>query len=474
MHSRVRTSNKYFLMWVFYRWHKRNCHSWCHTLMIHDFSNLPCVVLKSSLQTLQTQNWSLSDIPQCKEKIHLTAKKTQDSLLQRKHDMPHCKKENTTFLPVKKITTFLTAKKTQHDILSMQRKHSILSLQRKHDMTFSQCKENMAFFHCKENTTFLTARETTWITFLSTEALHKGLRSGIQRESEVGRTHTYDLGSIIIWQATFRHKRLAINFGHGCRRLWWREDTMLYPSQTPIQHPLSRIPLPIHQEFQRVQSLCGNMFDLLHTVEWTQPKEHPCNMKRASEQAWERERERDFYSANSTPIRRSFDHGISNSSHSLPTKHHKHPPSLQLALLLTSNSTTQLHKDPLENLRQGKNRLQFDDLHQYLSSITSISIISFHLFLLASLPPLVIPLAFFMPILSSWCFCHSGKCFKLRGFDCGLRHLRRLTYKNSKFVNVTSREHNWAKCLTTSNNYSSKQRGSMTCNQVRQVRLHDL
>ncbi len=284
MPSRVRTSNKYFLRWVFYRWHKQNCHSWCPTLMIHDLSNLPCVVLKSSLQTLQTQNWSLNDIPHCKEKIqHLTAKKTwhsftakktRDFLLQRKHGIPHCKKENTAFLPVKKMTTFLTAKKiwqpltakkTQNEILSIQRKHSILSLQRKHDMTFFQCKENMAFFHCKENTTFLTARETTWRTFLSPEALHKGLRSGIQGESEDGRTHTYDLGSIIIWQATFRHKQLAINFGHGCRRLWWREDTMLYPSQTPIQHTLSRIPLPIHQEFQRVQSLCGKMFDLRHS-----------------------------------------------------------------------------------------------------------------------------------------------------------------------------------------------------------------
>jgi len=139
---------------------------------------------------------------------------------------------------------------------------------------------------------------------------------------------------------------------------------------------------------------------IFSTVEWTQHE--------ASKHERERERERDFYSANSTPIRRSFDHDISNSSHSLPKKHHKHPPSLQLALLLTSNSTTQLHKDPLENLRQGKNRLQFDDLHQSSNSIRSISIISFHLFLLASLPhslpPLVIPLAIFMPILSSWCF----------------------------------------------------------------------
>jgi hypothetical protein len=42
----------------------------------------------------------------------LTAKKKYNTSLQRKHDIPHCKKENTTFLPVKKITTFLTAKKT--------------------------------------------------------------------------------------------------------------------------------------------------------------------------------------------------------------------------------------------------------------------------------------------------------------------------------------------------------------------------
>jgi hypothetical protein len=181
---------------------------------------------------------------------------------------------------------------------------------------------------------------------------------------------------------------------------------MLYPSQTPIQHTLSRIPLPIPQEFQRVQGLCGNMFDLLHSRIDTTKRTYL--QHKASKRASMREREREIYSANSTSIRRSFDHGISNSSHSLPTKHQKHPPSLQLALLLTSNSTTQLHKDPLENLRQGKNRLQFDDLHQSSSSIRSICIISFHLFLLASLPhslpPLVIPLAFFMPILSSWCF----------------------------------------------------------------------
>jgi hypothetical protein len=184
---------------------------------------------------------------------------------------------------------------------------------------------------------------------------------------------------------------------------------------------------------------------IFSTVEWTQPKEHPCNMKRASMR--ERERERDFYSANSTPIRRSFDHDISNSSHSLPKKHHKHPPSLQLALLLTSNSTTQLHKDPLENLRQGKNRLQFDDLHQSSNSIRSIYIISFHLFVLASLPLSVTPSPcdsfgnFYANFVFMVFFVIVGSV-KLRGFDCGLRHLRRLTYKNSKFVNVTSREHN--------------------------------
>jgi hypothetical protein len=214
-----------------------------------------------------------------------------------------------------------------------------------------------------------------------------------------------------------------------------------------------------------------NMFDLLHSRMDT--------TKRTSLQheASKHESERDFYSANLTPIRRSFDHDISNSSHSLPTKHHKHPPSLQLALLLTSNSTR------IPSKLSGKGRTGFNstiyiNLQVALEAI--LSFLSTFFFLPPSLSPSLppsLPLWFLWHFLCQFClhgvFVIVGNV-KLRGFDCGLRHLRRLTYKNSKFVNVASREHNWAKCLTTSNNYSSKQIGSMTCHQVRQVRLHDL
>ncbi len=256
----------------------------------------------------------------------------------------------------------------------MQRKDSILSLQRKHDMTF---------FQCKENTTFLTARETTWRTFPSTEALHKGLHGGIQGESDDGRT------TPMTWGASSYGKPPSGT--NSLRSILDMAAAASGDERIPCStHPKSQSNILSQKYlFQSTKNskgckACVAICLIFSTVEWTQPKEHPCNMKRASEQAWEWER--DFYSANSTPIRRSFDHDISNSSHSLPTKHHKHPPSLQLSLLLTSNSTTQLHKDPLENLRQGKNRLQFNDLHQSSSSIRSISIISFHLFVLASLP----------------------------------------------------------------------------------------
>ncbi len=143
------------------------------------------------------------------------------------------------------------------------------------------------------------------------------------------------------------HKQLAINFGHGCCRLWWQKDAKLHPSKNPIQHTFSRIPLPILQDFKKVQSLCGNMFDLLHTTQKTSLQHE------ASERflAWKLKKER-FYSINSTPIQHSFDHGISNSSHSLPTKHHKHPPSLQLVLFFTTHNYIRIS---LENLKQGKN-----------------------------------------------------------------------------------------------------------------------
>jgi hypothetical protein len=84
----------------------------------------------------------------------------------------------------------------------------------------------------------------------------------------------------------------------------------------------------------------------------TQPQKHHCNMNWVHSLAWKSEKE-NLYSTNSTTIQRHFDHGISNSPHSLPTNHHKHPPSLQLAILLTSNFTTQnCMRIFLENLRQ--------------------------------------------------------------------------------------------------------------------------
>jgi hypothetical protein len=68
---------------------------------------------------------------------------------------------------------------------------------------------------------------------------------------------------------------------------------MLYPSQTPIQHTLSRIPLPIHQEFQRVQSLCSNMFDLLHSRMDTTKR--TSLQHEASERASKHESEREIF-----------------------------------------------------------------------------------------------------------------------------------------------------------------------------------
>jgi hypothetical protein len=89
-----------------------------------------------------------------------TKKKTRHSLLQRKHDIPHYKKikhdilhyrkENTTFLPIKKITTFLTtkknmkrhsfnAKKTWHSFITKKTWHSFITKKTWHSLC---CKGN--------------------------------------------------------------------------------------------------------------------------------------------------------------------------------------------------------------------------------------------------------------------------------------------------------------------------------------------
>ncbi len=129
----------------------------------------------------------------------------------------------------------------------------------------------------------------------------------------------------------------------GCHALPISNPNSTYFLKNTSSNP-PRIPKGAKLVWQYVWSFPHNHKNIITTwIGWTLPSMKIRKKKR-------------LYSTNSTTIQRHFDHGISNSPHSLPTNHHKHPPSLELALLLTSNFTTQnCMRIFLENLKQGKN-----------------------------------------------------------------------------------------------------------------------
>jgi hypothetical protein len=172
----------------------------------------------------------------------------------------------------------------------MQRKHSI-PLQRKHNMTFFQCKQHS--FNAKK----------TWHSFTAKNTQHSSLQG--KRPEE----HFFLLKLFTkVCVAEFKENQRMVE---PTPMTWGASSYGKPPSGTNSLRSIldmaaaasgdERIPFSTHPKpqsnilsqeylFQSTKNskgckACMAICLVFSTVEWTQPKEHPGNMKQASEQA---------------------------------------------------------------------------------------------------------------------------------------------------------------------------------------------